>query len=333
MGAVGIKMNDEKLRLLIKVCELYYSQGLNQQEIAKQLNISRPQVSRNLAKARSEGIVSITINNPFINEKRKKYEEALVDRFGLDDAVVVNSENSNDSDIRRIVSEACAKYLTSVIRDHDIIGVMAGTSVQKVCQKVTTVYRNDLRVVPTIGGWGTEGTDWHANANAKVLGENLKGRYYVLHAPSVVTKPDTRETFLNEPDISSVLNIARQATISLMGIGEMSHHATIVRSGVYSAEDLDDFKSHGAVASILSWFIDKYGQSITHPSQGRTIGLGYGELKKIPKKIAVAYGIDKAEAILAAILGKWLNVLVTDTKTVKAILEMESCVGLDLERG
>lgn len=33
-------------RLMVRVCDLYYNQGISQQQIAKDLNLSRPTVSR-----------------------------------------------------------------------------------------------------------------------------------------------------------------------------------------------------------------------------------------------------------------------------------------------
>ena len=36
-------------RLMVRVCDLYYNQGISQQQIAKDLNLSRPTVSRVLA--------------------------------------------------------------------------------------------------------------------------------------------------------------------------------------------------------------------------------------------------------------------------------------------
>ena len=44
-------------RLMVRVCDLYYNQGISQQQIAKDLNLSRPTVSRVLALAREQGIV------------------------------------------------------------------------------------------------------------------------------------------------------------------------------------------------------------------------------------------------------------------------------------
>ena len=42
-------------RLMVRVCDLYYNQGISQQQIAKDLNLSRPTVSRVLALAKEQG--------------------------------------------------------------------------------------------------------------------------------------------------------------------------------------------------------------------------------------------------------------------------------------
>ena len=46
----------QELELLFKVAQLYYEQGLTQNEIAKKLYISRSNISRLLTQAREAGI-------------------------------------------------------------------------------------------------------------------------------------------------------------------------------------------------------------------------------------------------------------------------------------
>ena len=51
------------------------------------------------------------------------------------------------------------------------------------------------------------------------------------------------------------------------------------------------------------------------------IGLSLEELKKIPQRIAIAYGPGKIEAVRAALNGGIANVLITDRSTALALLE------------
>lgn len=56
--------SETRLRLLTRVAELYYEQGLTQEGISAELGYSRSAISRLLTEAREVGIVEITIHYP-----------------------------------------------------------------------------------------------------------------------------------------------------------------------------------------------------------------------------------------------------------------------------
>ena len=60
----GVMAITDNLRMMVKVCRLYYEENLSQKEISALMGISRPQISRMLTCARSQNIVTIKINNP-----------------------------------------------------------------------------------------------------------------------------------------------------------------------------------------------------------------------------------------------------------------------------
>ena len=62
----------ERTDLLVRVAELYYEQGLNQNEVAKLLNTSRPTVSRLLDEAKDAGVVEIVVHSPIRKDPDRK---------------------------------------------------------------------------------------------------------------------------------------------------------------------------------------------------------------------------------------------------------------------
>ena len=54
-------MKDDELSLLYNIAVMYYEEKMTQDEISKKTGISRPQISRLLAKAISVGIVEIKV--------------------------------------------------------------------------------------------------------------------------------------------------------------------------------------------------------------------------------------------------------------------------------
>lgn len=58
-------MDREKQQFSIEAARLYYQSDYSQQQIAEQLNISRPTVSRLLQYAKEKGYVQIRVMDPF----------------------------------------------------------------------------------------------------------------------------------------------------------------------------------------------------------------------------------------------------------------------------
>ena len=54
------------------------------------------------------------------------------------------------------------------------------------------------------------------------------------------------------------------------------------------------------------------------------IGISESELRAVPRRIAVAGGSHKVDAIAAGCLGEWINVLVTDQFTARRLLDRQA---------
>ena len=74
-------------RLLVRIALMYYIDGHTQKEIGERLGHSRIKVNRLLQEAKEVGIVEININTP--PGVYAHLEQALCNRYGLHDAVVV----------------------------------------------------------------------------------------------------------------------------------------------------------------------------------------------------------------------------------------------------
>jgi DNA-binding transcriptional regulator LsrR (DeoR family) len=314
-------VSQEKTRLLVKVSTMYYLDGMNQQEISERLGISRPQVSRMLAAAKSEGIVQISIRNPYSEEQA--YERAIAETFGIHDVIVVHVPGADRQMIDLHVARAASALLESSIKDRDVVGIMAGRTIASVGKEMHYADRKDVQFVPMIGGFGSDGGTWHANSNARVFAERFKSRHLLLNAPAVVASPQARDFFLNESEISDVLEAAGKVSLALIGIGQVSDQATIVRSGYFSDEEMQDMRTKGAVCNISTSFLDESGERVHYDGEARMIGLTIDEIKAIPNVIAIASGDDKVEAIVSALRGKCMDVLVTDMDTAKQLLDWQ----------
>ena len=99
---------DGQLRLITKVARMYHERGVRQVDIADTLHISQARVSRLLKRAAELGIVrTVVAVAPGVHTE---IEEALEERYGLSEALVVDVEGT-DNEIIAGLGSAGATYL------------------------------------------------------------------------------------------------------------------------------------------------------------------------------------------------------------------------------
>lgn len=311
----------EDVRLIIKICKLYYENDLSQKEIAKQLNISTPQISRALAFARQSGYVSVQINNPFAVESQ--YEERLVETYGLRDALVINVPEGEGIEIGDVLAQASRNRMDQYLARSSTVGLMSGRTIAWVTDAVTAQHKSNTLFVPLVGGMGVAGADWHANNIARKLAVKTGGTSYILNAPLVVRNPEARELLETEPEIDSVLSLANKCDFMLLGVGEIADTATLVESGSLTEAEIDGLKKEGAVAAVACGFIDDSGESLESDLTRRFIGARIREVRNCPHVVVAAFGRKKVEAIDATLKSGIAHEVITTAATARELLEID----------
>lgn len=308
----------DNIRMTIKVCQLYYENNLSQKEISVQLGISRPQVSRLLTNAKINNIVSIKINNPFLDETR--LEQALIKKYGLKDALVLNTNGAKESGRLEEFGRLAATCLDAYVTDGDRVGIMSGRTINNVVCSIKHFDRHGLEFVPLVGGIGSVFANFHANSIAQKFAECSGGSCLILNAPFIVQSSETCNVLKNEPEIAAVLQKATSCDVAIIGIGQISTQSTTVQAGALSNEDVENLKNAGAVASVCASYIGSKGSLIKTEMSSRSIGITLDKLKKC-KTIAVAIGKSKAESIKATLLGGYVNIFITDLETARFMID------------
>lgn len=303
---------------IVEIGRLYYEYGKNQDDIARQFGISRSTVSRLLKKARDDGIVRFQIIDP--NQVCTQTAAELERKFNLEKAVVIEEESGSTDLIKRDIGAAGAALFARMIRGNQRIGVFWGSTIYELVRNLTPKAVEGIEVVQMVGTLGNMLSDTHADQLARLIATKLNGEWRMLPAPAVVESNAFVKAFLKEPHIRQVLEMGKKSDIALVGVGLCDQEALLAKAGYLTAEEISQLKSLGAVGEVGCRFFTANGQPCHSDIDDRTISLKLNDLKKIPIKIGLAGGLNKVEAIYGALIGNYINILVTDLTTAKGLL-------------
>jgi DNA-binding transcriptional regulator LsrR (DeoR family) len=311
--------NKIDFRLLTKVSKLYYEDNLNQDEIVARMHISRSTISRLLAQAREEGIVKIIVLPP--TGTYAALETTIEQKYAIEEVIIADVPAPDSPQIiARELGAAAANYLFRVINQTDVVGVSWGYTIRGMVSALEPKNFPNVRIVQMTGGIGKPESESHATELCHTMARMLSCKLALLPAPGVVHSKQTREVYLMDEHVRTAMNLLPSITLAFVGIGSLNSYSLSVRDEtILTQSDLDEAVANGAVGDIALRFIDAEGQPVKCELSKRIIGIDLKNLRQIPRLVGVAGGTNKIAPIRAALLGRLIDVLITDQTTAETL--------------
>lgn len=309
-----------QLRLLAKVARMYHERGLRQSDIAAQLHISQPRVSRLLKQAAEVGIVRTTVVLP--SGVHTDLEDELAGRYGLRDMIVVDSGGSIGHEIPAL-GAAAASYLESTLIRDEVVGISSWSATLLATAEAMRPFSRPVadRIVQIVGGHGYPGVQMQATRLVDLLAGLTGAEPVLLPAPVFLGSTAVRDVIANDPTVAEAMASWGELTCALVGIGSLEPSPLLRQSGnAVSEEDQAELRRLGAVGDVCLRFFDEHGEVVHSHLEERVLGITPVQLKGVDRRIGIAGGLQKLAAIRAALRGHWINVLVTDLSVAEALL-------------
>lgn len=299
---------------LVRASRLYYELGETQDAIAKQLGVTRPQVSRLLKRARAEGIVEIRIIDRSTAESPAA--DALRLSYGLDAVHLAPTVVGPDDLTRRMVGRLAAEVLRGALRTGATVGVGDGASIASTAAALEeTATPVAVTVVPLCGGYWSTGPEREPYRRiADALGAQARG----LMAPGLVDDAATKQGLVAHAGVRSIIELWDCLDVAIFGIGGPAWSASHV--GEQVEQQLEEA---GAVGEVLVAPFDLDGRFVCPALRERVIALDARRLARIPVAIGVASGESKVAPILGALRAGTVRQLVTDVATAEAVVVLD----------
>lgn len=313
-----MKDNYEKERLLVRVAKLYYENDYSQEQIAAELNLSRPYVSKLLKAAKSGGLVQIRVVDPL--NLQTPMEAEFCDRFHLEKAIIIPQKESGNP--LKPVSEAAARFLNEILQEHDVIASSWGDTMYQL--SLSLQGRNDLKdlkYVQICGGFNNVNSSSYDTEIANNFSTVYGCPSYLMQLPAIVGNPQLKNLLEEDPHLAQVMALARQADVAVFTIGAFGERSALVREGFLSEDLMRELEQKGAVGDICTHVITEKGDICDETLDARTIAISLEDIQKMRYRIGVAQGISKVSSICGALQSGIMNVFITNEFTAERVLK------------
>lgn len=303
----------EHVKLLISVARMYWEDNYSQEEIAGRIGYSRSMVSRFLREAKKRGIVSVRIDHPL--EQVMGLENALQKAYHLQ-TVRVCAAVPGGLEVARMAADLVSGF----VAEDCVVAMSNGSTISSVVRELHGRPRPHATAVQALGTVAQENQLIDSPEVCRMFAERLGSRYRLLPAPLMVGSTSLAAALRREDSIAMSLAMASHADLVVTSLGAAEKISSIF-AGLMKPEEHRSLIASGAVGHILGHHFDANGHHVDNDFCQRLIALPFERLKAINNVVVVTSGEEKIRPLRAALRGGFINTLVTDTLTARALTE------------
>jgi len=315
----------ENNRSAVVVAKMYYYQGLTTEQIAAELRISRPTISRLLSFAREKGIVEVTVYDS--DEHRNPLQQEISERFEIPKVHIVPvSEASGEQIWLQRAAQFAANYLNSLLTDNQILGVAWGSTVSAISKYLVPKALRGVDVVQLNGSGNTiTNNTTYASEIIMRFADNYSARAHLFPVPTFFDYEETKKSMWRERSIQRILRMQEDADILLYSLGavETGMPSQSYSDGYLEDKDFRELKARRAVADLAMVFFSEDGSSQGISVNARSSGPDLELYRRAPSSVCVVSGRPKVAALHSALAAGYMNDLIIDEPTARLLLRRE----------
>lgn len=320
---------DQRDRDAITAAKLYYRSDLSQAQVASRMGLSRPTVGKLLQHARERGFVVVEIHDPL--ELGAEVSDELAARFALRGVRVVHpparrgvGASTGTEGARVLYDElgiAAARYLEETVADGMSVGVSWGTTLLHVARNLRHTTTRARQIVQLKGGSSRSGLSTNTFEAINQFCAAFNAPALQLPLPVIFDQVETKRIVEQDSHIADVLQQGRETDLAVFTVGSAQRESLLMNLGYLSDAMVDDLVGV-AVGDACSRFFTHEGEVASTMVDDLTVGISLNDLRERPRRVLVAGGLDKAEAIETALWMGLATDLIIDQPTAQLVLEL-----------
>ena len=305
--------NQEKLQKLAYVAQRYYLDDWKQSDIAKELGVSRPLVSRMLQEARELGVVKIMVCPPV------SQGEALVEQLrrstSIRDGVLVEDGRDDDA-TNQLLSQGAVQLLWQLrsrrlgIGWGHLIGQLV-TWLEEHPQLSSTV----TDICPLVGNASIPARNYQSNENVRLIAQQLGAAPNFIYLPALPDSLEEKQLLCSSEIYRQIQTQWDKMDTALVNIGNYPSSpdfASLVRYG-------DLLQQEHTCGRLLVYYFNPQGKVI-QSEQDFAIQIPLEQLKRCPNIIGVCSANTSVRALQGALKSGLFTHLVARADLVRSAL-------------
>ena len=298
------------------VARRYFIERQTKTQIAEDLAISRFKVARLIDEAVEGGLVRFEIDEA--GELDAQLSDRLRQKYSLRNALVLGGPDLPCSALYEPLGRVAASLLEEILTDGCVLGVAWGRTLAATANAISRLPK--VSVVQVAGGLTTLEFPQNSADLVSRMATAGNGTAYPIFLPMWVEDPSLVERLRTEPAVAQVLQWYDRIDVLVSGIGSWNPPVSCLHDA-FSKAWRREVLAAGVRADLCATLIDDNGNVLPSPLDKVGLALNAMQIRRIPEIVAIAGGLEKADAILAALRGKWITTLVTDAGVARRLLE------------
>jgi DNA-binding transcriptional regulator LsrR (DeoR family) len=299
---------------------LYFIAGNTQDEIARKLGVSRQTAQRLVALALSEKLVRVQLEHPIA--QCMELASSLTHKYGLELCEVVPADPGSSSTVLGVAQAIAAEMQRRLATNKPIILALGtGRTLRAAVDHLLPIECRRHKIVSLVGNMAADGSASFYDVLEK-MADTVKAPHYPMPLPVIAQSAEERRMLVSLRPVRNVIELARQAHVSFVGIGHMDNTAPLLEDGFITRAELKALGRAGAVGEIIGWAFDRDGNLVDGLTNDR---VGSIPLSKPAARLMVgaAMGAHKVAAIRGALRGRLINGLITNEATAQALISSD----------
>ncbi|MDH3664321.1 MAG: sugar-binding transcriptional regulator [Alphaproteobacteria bacterium] len=310
--------SDKRREDAAKAAWLYFIGGRTQDDIARQLDLSRQAVQRLVSFAVSEKLIKFRMDHPIAS--CMAIAKDITDRYQLEFCDVVPTDSVAPDSIAGIAT-ATAQRMNRLLaaKAPTVLAVGTGRTLRAAVDEMDALDRPQHKIVSLVGNMAADG---HASPYevAMRLADKIGAQRYPMPAPVLTETAEERQALQSQRSFAILRELRAQARASFVGIGDLSWQSPLHKDGFVNDAEIAELIDGGAIGEIIGWPFDASGRRVDSPIYDRVASLS---LETPPERLTVVVGSgpQKTAPLKAALAGRLLSALVTDEATAAELLD------------